>query len=145
MKCEVWAINYEIWSLNCEEWISNFESSSGKLKHWENLTVACEQHRRSSACASAQSDQRLCCSLSGRYNIPTSTMQSFNILTSLCSWAGWFEFDAIGNLKDRFSGVEIYMVIIIWATAWDFQQCGMCEQLSLRSVCAYAQSDQSLC
>ena len=28
---------------------------------------------------------------------------------------------------------------------WDFQQCGMCDQQSLRSACAYAQSDQSLC
>ena len=27
----------------------------------------------------------------------------------------------------------------------DFQQCGMCEQRSLRSTCAYGQSDQSLC
>ena len=27
----------------------------------------------------------------------------------------------------------------------DFQQCGMCDQQSLRSACAYAQSDQSLC
>ena len=26
-----------------------------------------------------------------------------------------------------------------------FQQCGMCEQQRLRSACAYAQSDQSLC
>ena len=26
-----------------------------------------------------------------------------------------------------------------------FQQCGVCDQLSLRSACAYAQSDQSLC
>ena len=33
----------------------------------------------------------------------------------------------------------------IWATTWDFQQCGMCDQQSLRSACAYAQSDQSLC
>ena len=32
-----------------------------------------------------------------------------------------------------------------WAGAWDFQQCGMCDQQSLRSACAYAQSDQSLC
>ena len=31
-----------------------------------------------------------------------------------------------------------------WASAWDFQQCGMCDQQSIRSVCAYAQSDQSL-
>ena len=34
---------------------------------------------------------------------------------------------------------------LIWARAWDFQQCGMCDQQSLRSACAYAQSDQSLC
>ena len=35
--------------------------------------------------------------------------------------------------------------IMIWASAWDFQQCGMCDQHSLRSACAYMQSDQSLC
>ena len=33
----------------------------------------------------------------------------------------------------------------IWAAIWDFQQYGMCDQQSLRSACAYAQSDQSLC
>ena len=33
----------------------------------------------------------------------------------------------------------------IWASAWDFQQCGMCDQETLRSACAYAQSNQSLC
>ena len=33
----------------------------------------------------------------------------------------------------------------IWASAWDFQQSGMCDQQSLRSACANAQSDQSLC
>ena len=33
----------------------------------------------------------------------------------------------------------------IWASAWDFQQCDMCKQQSLRSACAWAQSDQSLC
>ena len=33
----------------------------------------------------------------------------------------------------------------IWAATWDFQQCNMCGQQSLRSACAYAQSDQSLC
>ena len=33
----------------------------------------------------------------------------------------------------------------IWAATWDFQQCGMCDHQSLRSACAYAQSDQSLC
>ena len=33
----------------------------------------------------------------------------------------------------------------IWATEWDFQQCGICDQQSLRSAFAYGQSDQSLC
>ena len=33
----------------------------------------------------------------------------------------------------------------IWAATWDFQQCGMCDQQSLRSACENAQSDQSLC
>ena len=33
----------------------------------------------------------------------------------------------------------------IWASAWHFQQCGMCDQQSLGSACTYAQSDQSLC
>ena len=32
-----------------------------------------------------------------------------------------------------------------WAMAWDFQQCSICNQQSLRSASAYAQSDQSLC
>ena len=35
--------------------------------------------------------------------------------------------------------------ILIRASAWDFQQCGLCDQRSLRSACAYAQSYQSLC
>ena len=32
-----------------------------------------------------------------------------------------------------------------WAARWDFQQNGMCDQQSLRSACAYAKSNQSLC
>ena len=31
------------------------------------------------------------------------------------------------------------------AATRDFQQCGMCDQHSLRLACAYVQSDQSLC
>ena len=34
---------------------------------------------------------------------------------------------------------------IIWAAAWDFQQCGMCDQQRLRSACTYTQPDQNLC
>ena len=38
-----------------------------------------------------------------------------------------------------------FALLDIWASAWDFQQFGMCDQQSLRPACAYAQSDQSLC
>ena len=34
---------------------------------------------------------------------------------------------------------------LILAVKWDFQHCVMCDQQSLRSACAYAQSDQSIC
>ena len=34
---------------------------------------------------------------------------------------------------------------LVLATTWDFQQWGMCVQQSLRSACAYRQSDQSFC
>ena len=37
------------------------------------------------------------------------------------------------------------ILCIIWASAWDFQQFGMCDQQRLRPACAYAQTDQSLC
>ena len=40
---------------------------------------------------------------------------------------------------------QINIIVIKWASALDFQQRVMCDQQSLRSACAYAQSDQSLC
>ena len=41
--------------------------------------------------------------------------------------------------KKRPFGLLIHTRSIdILATTWDFQQCGMCDQQSLRSVCAYA-------
>ena len=39
----------------------------------------------------------------------------------------------------------IVVALIICAVAWDFRQCGKCDQKSLKSACAYAQSDQSFC
>ena len=57
----------------------------------------CEQQRCRSACASAQSDQHLCCSLL-RYYMFTCFIQSFKILASFCSWAGWFESYLVENL-----------------------------------------------
>ena len=44
-------------------------------------------------------------------------------------------------LKTGFTVVS-NMLIHIWALAWDFQQCGLCYQQSLRSAYSYAQSDR---
>ena len=40
----------------------------------------CEQHRRRPACASTQSDQRLCYSLSGEHSRHACSIQTFNFL-----------------------------------------------------------------
>ena len=47
--------------------------------------VACKNQRCRSACASAQADQPLCYSLSGKKTCPTSSLQNVNILAGLCS------------------------------------------------------------
>ena len=56
---------------------------------------------------------------------------------------------AVRNISFRLFSYFVWMFIWWptnkWASAWDFQQWGMCDQQSLRSACAYAQSDQSLC
>ena len=72
----------------------------------ENLTIACKQQRCRTACATAQADQRLCYSLSGKYSIQPCSMQNFNILASLCSCAGWFEPHLVIKPEDWFSYVE---------------------------------------
>ena len=68
----------------------------------------CKQQRRRSACASAQSDQHLCCLLSGWYNTSNFYIQNF---TPLCSWEGWFE-SWLANPEDRFSRVVAYLITI---------------------------------
>ena len=62
----------------------------------------CEQKRRSPTCASAHTDQRLCCSLFGKDNIYTCYERIFNFLASLCSLGDWFESCIVGNPEDTF-------------------------------------------
>ena len=57
----------------------------------------CQQQRRSPAWASVQSDQHLCYLPSEKYDSYNCHMQNFMILASLCSWAGRFEHNLIGN------------------------------------------------
>ena len=52
----------------------------------ENLpSGVCEQHRGRPACASAQSDQRLCYSRFGKNHIKACYKRNFSFLASLCS------------------------------------------------------------
>ena len=62
------------------------------------------------ACASAQSDQRLCFSHFGKYYTKTCYKRIFNFLASLCSWAGWFESGFFGNPEDKFSHDEAQLI-----------------------------------
>ena len=47
-----------------------------------------------------------CYSLSRMDKSPTNSMKISMILTSLCSWAGWFGPYIVKNLEDRFSHVK---------------------------------------
>ena len=69
----------------------------------------CEQQRRSSACASTQSDQRLCYSLLRQDNASNCYIQKFKPLASFYCCAGRFESYLVGNPEDRFSRDEAHM------------------------------------
>ena len=84
------------------------------------VLARCEQERCWSACASAQSDQHLSCSLPGYYNVSSFYTGNFKPPPSFCSWTGRIEstlFDAQRNPKDRFSRDKAqiiqYLVCII--------------------------------
>ena len=80
-----------------------------RVSTWENLSSGvCEQHRRRPAWASAQTDQPLCYSLTGKYHILTCFKRNFNVLDSLCSWGDWFESRSVRNCKDRFCHDEAH-------------------------------------
>ena len=65
-------------------------------RHEKTCFALCEQQRRRSACASAQSDQHLCCSLPGQY-MYNIYIQNFKPLASFCDWAGQFESYLVAN------------------------------------------------
>ena len=69
-------------------------------KPWENVSHAiCEQQRRRSACASAQADLRLCCSLPRQNDTSSLYIRNFKILADLCSWAGQFASCLVGDSR----------------------------------------------
>ena len=77
--------------------------------------VLCKQQRRRSACASAQSDQQLCCSLLRQYNTSTCYGWNFKTLASLCSLAGWFE-------SYPKTGFLVTGLILCWWILWWWHQ-----------------------
>ena len=88
-------------SQQCEEAVIFFFLSmyNCKLSHVMRKPVyaICEQQRCRSACASAQSDQCLCCSLPRYYNTSSFYTRNFKPLASLWSWAGQFESYLVKN------------------------------------------------
>ena len=81
--------------------------------HHEKICYAiCEQQRRRSACASAQSDQRLCCSLPRLYTTSSFYIRNFKPLPSFCGCTGRFESTLVGNPENRFSRDEAHVSVV---------------------------------
>ena len=103
--------------------------------------------RRRSACASAQSDQRLCCSLFRYYNISRFYSRNFKTLASFCGCTGWFVSGLVGNsrrhvlschgsfvclLEGRFLGVISEHKLSQWTTKpTKYYVCPVTTQISL--------------
>ena len=47
--------------------------------------------------------------LDSKYNTSSFCFWNFELLASVCSWAGWFESYLVANPKDRFSPDEALM------------------------------------
>ena len=73
----------------------------------------CEQQRRRSACASAHSDQRLCCSLPRSDNTSSFYIRKFKSLPSFCGCAGRFVSYPVANTEDRFSRDEAHVIFVL--------------------------------
>ena len=71
--------------------------------------------------ADQQSGQRLCYSLSGKYNSQTGSMLYFSILASLCSWADWHESYLIVNRRFAKNEAQMWIACYKWFT-WNIIQ-----------------------
>ena len=92
-----------VWLKYIVNWASSRENLSSEV---------CEQQRRRPACASAQSDQRLCYSRFGKNHILACYKRNFNFLASLCSFGDWFECGFVRNPEDRFSHDEAQLMSV---------------------------------
>ena len=88
---------------------------------WEDVSyVICEQQRCRSACASAQSDQCLCCSLLRLSFVSSFCNQNFKAHASFCSWAGQFESDLVGNSRRHVFSWRGSIISICYSNKNDF-------------------------
>ena len=94
----MWVVDPKWYYMGCRRNLNYMSHSMRKPVY-----TICEQQRCRSACASAQSDQRLCCWLPGLYNTSTCCSRKFKNLASLLSWPGWFVSYRVANPEDRFS------------------------------------------
>ena len=119
----------------------------------------CDQQSLRSDCAYGQSDQSLCLSLEYSTAVKLLTEHHLKFLSLKGGCTGSSESTLVKIPHCWKSHVTAQMtfcpqfshdpllscVFVVFQDIWDFKQCGMCNQQSLRSACAYAQSDQSLC
>ena len=105
--------------------IFTYQNSTWNISSdWYNLShvirkpvyAICEQQRLKSACASLQSDQRLCCLLPSLYNSSSFCIQNFKPLHSFCGCAE--QFTLVANLEDRFSCDEAFLVTLFILCIW---------------------------
>ena len=101
----------------------------------KHVFAICEQQRCRSACASAQSDQCICCMLPGKYYTSSCYSRSFKTLGSLCSSAGQFESYLVENPEDRFSHDKAHIILLMLAYysafySYIYKLTGSCVQTS---------------
>ena len=79
----------QCWEMNTQA--KSIPPVTTQPRPWENVSYAiCEQQRHRSACTSAQSDHRLCCSLPRQNDTSSLYIGNFKILAGFCSLAGQF-------------------------------------------------------
>ena len=107
-------LHMRVWRMNLRRTKSTIMSWRGSnMSHVMRTPVLaiCEQQRRRSACASAQSDQRLCCSLPRQYNTSSFYIRNFKHLPSFCRLSlPWSQTPKTGFLVTRL----IYQRAVGW-------------------------------
>ena len=95
------------------ESFQNVDVTREKMSHVMRKPVyaICEQQRRRSACASAQSDQGLSYSLPRQYNASSFYIQNFKPLASFYGCTGRFEPYLVANPENRFS-LDIAQIMV---------------------------------